>query len=211
MPVPHPPRTPSLVPRYRKGEVWTVVDDPQRPPVGVEIWPNRPALIVSTHQINDRSGFVCIVYLSSSPNKRTSPTHVEIPSIEGRSTTMALCEQVHTVDTSRLVRRLGSIPPHHLKDIDAAIAFTLSLGRNPDTYGLFKKWESYVKEYGIDLKAEINALVSRTTDERVEALRRALDLMTTQRDAYRELADTQGALPEALAEVTRTTNAEDRP
>ena len=182
-----------------------VVEDPARPPVGTEIWSNRPALVVSAPQINDRAGFVCVVYLSRSNNKRVSPTHIEVPSTDCPEMSMALCEQVHTVDASRLVRRLGSVPSEYIGEVDAAIAFALSLRRNPDTYGLFKKWEAHIKLHGLDMQSAVEALMGRTSDERVEALQRALELMTTQRDAYRELAKTQGALPEAMADVARTT------
>lgn len=205
-PLPGPPSNGSLGPTYRKGEVWLVVEDPEHPATGTEIWSNRPALIVSANQINDRSGFACVVYLSKSPNKRSTPTHVQIDSHDGNGTTMALCEQVHTVDASRLRRRLGRVDMSAIKEVDAAIAFALSLGRNPDTYGLFKKWENHIKTYGIDLAKEIEALSMRTTDQRVEALQRALELTGDQRDAYRELARTAGALPEAMAAVVTVTH-----
>lgn len=204
-PVPRPPRFanhPKAVTRYRKGDVWLVVSDPDRPPVGTEIWPNRPALVVSADTLNDHSGFVCVVYLSQSPNKRSSPTHVQVPSHDRNGTSMALCEQVHTVDTSRLVRHLGSIPFDHVKEVDKALAFALSLGRNPDGNGLFKKWEEYIKVHGIDMRAEIEALAGATTDQRVEALQRALALMTDQRDAYKVLVETRDDLPGAMSEVT---------
>lgn len=200
-PVPRPPQQNALATRYRKGEIWMVASDPECPPVGTEIWSDRPAVVVSADRINDRSGFACVVYLTRSARKRTTPTHVTIPSPDAPGTTMALCEQVHTVDASRLRRRMGAVPAEAVREIDAAIAFALSLGRNPDTYGLFKKWEAHVKVHGADLRAEVEALTRRTSDERVEALQRALTLMTEQRDSYQRLAETQGALPQALAEV----------
>lgn len=206
-PTPGPPKG-GLAPNYRKGQIWMVCQDEDHPPVGTEIWANRPAVIVSANQINDRSGFASVVFLSRSPNKRSSPTHIEVTSPDG-GTTMALCEQVHTVDCSRLTRHLGSVTVPQIREIDAGIAFTLSLGRNPDTYGLFKKWESHIKLHGVDLRAEIEALTGQTTDERVEALQRALELMTTQRDAYRRLSETQGALPEAMAVVAEAIGHQD--
>lgn len=199
-PTPRPPAE-QVAPNYRKGQVWMVAHDPERPAVGTEIWANRPGVIVSANQINDRSGFVTVVYLSSSTNKRTGPMHVPLPSPDGRGTTMALCEQLHTVDVSRLGRRLGKVDVAGIRSIDAAIAFSLSMGRNPDTFGLMKKWESHIKVHGIDMRAEIEALSKETSDERVAALLRALTLVTDQCNAYRQLLDTQGELPSALAQV----------
>lgn len=202
-PRPKPTRA-SKVSKQRtphRGEIWMVVADPEQPSVGTEIWSNRPGLIVSNNVINERSGFAQIVYLSSSARKRTGPTHVPVPSPDRPGNTMALCEQVHTVDSSRLVRRMGAVGKAKMADIDAALSLTLSIDRDPDRYGLFRKWERYIDEHGVDIAEEIRALSGQTADERVAALTTAIELLTRQRDSWREIAETTQELPEAMKSI----------
>lgn len=181
-----------------------VVADPTAPAVGTEIWSDRPAVVVSNNVLNSRAGFAQIVYLSTSPRKRTGPTHVSIPSPDRPGNTMALCEQVHTVDASRLVHALGQASDESMAQIDAALALSLSIGRDPDRYALFHKWENHIKETGVDLAEEVRSLSGKTADERVTALTSAVELLTRQRDSWREIAETTRKLPEAMKHIAET-------
>lgn len=203
-PTPRPPaRRPikqtSL--RYQRGDIWFVVEDPDKMSVGTEIWPNRPGLIVSNNISANRSGFVQVVYLTTSANKRSTPTHIPVGNpLDPDKMSMALCEQIHTVDVSRLSRRLGSIDPRYLGEIDTGLVYALSIGHRDD-YALFKKWESHIKEHGIDLSQEIQALSSLTTDARVESLTRALTIVASERDSLRQILESREQLPSVLAEL----------
>lgn len=192
--------------RYRRGDIWLVAEDPLNPPVGTELWSNRPAIIVSNHVTGSHCGFVTVVYLTTSATKRSGPVHIMVPApMTGRNQTqdeaMALCEQIHTVDVSRLRKPLGTLSRDRMREIDQAIALTLSIGRNPDSYGLFQKWEQYIKVHGMDLAAEIQALAGHTTDQRVEALTRALQLVSAERDSYKRLYETGQEMPAALDRI----------
>ena len=189
--------------RYQRGDIWLVAEDPLRPPVGTELWSNRPAIIVSNNVTGNRSGFVQIVYLTTSARKRSGPTHIMVPApMTGRNQpqgeAMALCEQIHTVDVSRLRKPLGTLSRNRMHEIDQAIALTLSIGRNPDSTAVFKKWEQYIQVHGIDMAAEIEALAGHTTDQRVQALSRALALVSAERDSYKRLYETGQEMPGAL-------------
>lgn len=179
-----------------------VIADPSSPAIGNELWSNRPAVIVSNNVLNARSGVAQIVYLSTATRKRSGPTHVELPAIDGSGgTAMALCEQVHTVDASRLTRRLGLVPEDRIRDIDAALALAMSIGRNPNTHGLFRKWEEHVKLNGIDIATEIHALAGMTADQRVESLTRALSIVAAERDAFQALYEANCSRASALRDV----------
>jgi mRNA interferase MazF len=191
--------TPEL--RHRRAEIWLVAADLSKPAVGTEIWSDRPAVIVSNNVLNARSGFAQVVYLSTSARKRTGPTHVQLPAPDGKGEAMALCEQVHTVDASRLRHKMGAVPEDRIRDLDAALALSLSIGRNPDTHSAFRKWEEHVKLYGIDMAEEIRALSGETTDQRVQALTLALELVTIERDSYRNLFETSQVRPAAMRGV----------
>lgn len=188
---------------YQRGSIWLVAEDPLRPPVGTELWSNRPGIIVSNNVTGNRSGFVQVVYLTTSTRKRSGPTHVMVPApMTGRGQTpdevMALCEQIHTVDVSRLRKPLGELSRNRMQEIDQALALTLSIGRNPDSHSLFRKWEQYIHVHGIDMAGEIQALAGHTVDQRVEALSRALALVSAERDSYKRLYETGQEMPAAL-------------
>lgn len=198
--------------RYRRGDIWMVLADPSQPAVGNELWSNRPAVIVSNNVLNARSGIAQVVYLSTAARKRSGPTHVELPAIDGSGgTAMALCEQIHTVDASRLQRKLGHVSEEHVRELDAAMALSLSIGRNPNSYGLFRKWEEHVKLHGIDIAEEINALSGLTTDQRVESLTRALKLVAAERDAFQTLFESMPARAGALGDVSAALAGEHSP
>ena len=81
----------------RRGEIYWV-DIPNA--IGHELMKDRPAIIVSCDALNDNSPVVQVVYCSASPKKEL-PEHITIRSTEQIST--ALCENVYTVDKSRVV------------------------------------------------------------------------------------------------------------
>lgn len=185
---------------HRKGEIYRVVSNPDHPPVGNELWADRPAVVLSADRFNDRGGFAMIAYTTTSTNKRSSPSHVPIIGHDG-SRALVLCEQVTTVDASRLVKRLGQVSLPELREIEAGVTFAMALGRNPDTYGLFRKWESHIKAGEVNLAEEIAALSGKTADERVRALTKALELTAQQRDAYAQLLSTSEQMPRSLEAV----------
>ena len=85
----------------RRGEIYWV-DIPNA--IGHELMKDRPVIIVSCDALNDNSPVVQVVYCSASPKKEL-PEHITIRSTEQIST--ALCENVYTVDKSRVGRYVG--------------------------------------------------------------------------------------------------------
>lgn len=205
-PRPLKPITPSI---YHRGEIWFVEESPDKEPTGTEMWANRPAIIVSNNISNARSGFVQVIYMTTSTNKRTGPTHVDLgtPLRDGRQT-MAMCEQIHTVDTSRLVKKLARLNDEQMLDISAGIAFSLNLDKaNIGAY--FRKWENHIKTHGIDMAEEIAALSAKTADQRVEVLTKALRLTTKQLSAYRLLEQTDDEVQDVLAKVSEVLDSQE--
>lgn len=77
----------------KRGDIWYIDYEKSN---GSEQHGLRPAIIVSNDIGNNHSPVVEVVWLTTA-NKKPLPTHVKI----GYST--ALCEQIHTVDKTRLV------------------------------------------------------------------------------------------------------------
>lgn len=84
---------------------------------------HRPALVVSLDVRNRLANDVMVVPLTRT--HRPAPTHVELPAGEGglKTTSMAKCEQVTTLDTSFLIRGpfAGTVHPALLREIEKAI------------------------------------------------------------------------------------------
>ena len=94
--------------------------------VGSEQHAGRPAIIVSNPVCNEHSPVVEVVFLTCQ-RKKPMPTHVRIESVGRRST--ALCEQITSVDVSRIGDYKGHVTDDEMREIDTALM--CSLGLNP--------------------------------------------------------------------------------
>jgi mRNA interferase MazF len=113
-----------------RGEIWQVDLDPVR---GSEANKQRPAVIVSNDRANAAAtrlgrGVVTVVPVTSSTDK-IYPFQVLLSAatsglaIESR----AQAEQVRSVATQRLLRRIGRVSPAEMSDIDDALRLHLAL------------------------------------------------------------------------------------
>ena len=108
----------------RRGDVVVTNLDPS---VGVEIRKTRPVIVVSNDSINKFSQLVVVVPLTKN-TAHLSPSHAVVPKGVARLTfaSKAVTEQVKAVDKRRLIRRLGSLPPAHLAQVERALKNTLA-------------------------------------------------------------------------------------
>ena len=83
----------------------------------------RPALVVSNNKANKHSPVVTVIPLSARVwKKKYLPTHVQIPKGSGlNKPSMALAEQVETLDKTRLGERIGEVLDHHLRNGDYVV------------------------------------------------------------------------------------------
>src|SRR5712671_7672272 len=104
----------SAPPSPRRGEIWDVNWSPGR---GAEQQGTRPALIIQNDRGNASSTYPLTIVASMSRTERELPLHVRIaPSEENGLTyfTDVKCEQLMTIEKSRLIRRRGNITPEDL-------------------------------------------------------------------------------------------------
>ena len=137
----------SLPVTPKRGDLFYIIENPNQPPIGKEIWSNRVGLIVSSDTLNKHSGFVEIVYVTTSAQKqkKLSPTHIAIQS--GKKQATAMCEQIHTVDNSRLKNKIGHVPEEQMQEINEGLLFGLCINSGLNPQGIFHKWESYINAY----------------------------------------------------------------
>jgi mRNA interferase MazF len=108
----------------RRGDVVVASLDPT---IGVEIQKTRPVIVVSNDSINQFSQLVVVVPLTKNV-AHLSPSHAVIPKGVARLTfaSKAVTEQVKAVDKRRLVKRLGSLSPGLLAQVERALKNTLA-------------------------------------------------------------------------------------
>ena len=109
-----------------RGEIFYIMKDGAQ--VGSEIYHGRPAILVSNDFLNATASVVEVVFLTTQP-KKDMGTHVRITSM-GR-TSIALCEQITTVAVERLGNYIATASDKEMREIDDAIAQSLSLSQTP--------------------------------------------------------------------------------
>jgi mRNA interferase MazF len=119
---------PPLMPQIpRRGEIWDVNWSPGR---GAEQKGTRPALIIQNDRGNTSLSYPLTIVASMSRTEREIPLHVRIaPSEENGLTdfTDVKCEQIMTIEKTRLIRRRGIITGEELNKVDVALKLSLDL------------------------------------------------------------------------------------
>ena len=110
----------------RRGDVYLVSFDPT---VGAEIRKTRPALVIQNDVANRRSPVTIVAAITSQFEKPLYPTEVLIEVPEGglRIQSVVLLNQIRSIDTQRLVSRLGRLRTETMELIDRALAISLGL------------------------------------------------------------------------------------
>ncbi|OGB94486.1 MAG: hypothetical protein A3G35_04615 [candidate division NC10 bacterium RIFCSPLOWO2_12_FULL_66_18] len=108
----------------RRGDVVLANLDPT---IGVEIKKTRPVIVLSNDSINQLSQLVVVVPLTKNV-AHLSPSHALIPKGIARLSfaSKVVTEQIKAVDKRRLVKRLGSLPPGLLAEVERALKNTLA-------------------------------------------------------------------------------------
>ena len=109
----------------RRGDVYLVSFDPT---VGAEIKKTRPALVVQNDVANRGSPITIVAAITSQFDLPLYPTEVLIDVPEGGLAvqSVVLLNQIRSIDTQRLARRLGRLRTETMERIDRAL--TISLG-----------------------------------------------------------------------------------
>lgn len=198
----------------RQGDVWFVeaAPVPGGGSIGNEMWSGRPGVVVSNDTINKRSGVVQIVYLTSSKRRHTNVTHV--PVCANNQQSIAVCNQVTNIDTSRLTNYIGHITGYELQEIQNGIAFTLGLGGAKPGAALHK-WEQQLDAHNIDLyEQELSLNDNVEPDVRVEGLKETVLRITKERDALRAAItanEQNAAMYQKLKEIFNTSDSHQIP
>lgn len=91
---------------------------------GSEQTAGRPAIIVSNNTGNHYSNVVEVVYLTTQC-KADMPTHISISS--ARKPSIALCEEIVSVDKQRLGKYIGTITSEEMQQVNQAMMISLGI------------------------------------------------------------------------------------
>jgi len=109
-----------------KGDVVYVNLEPIR---GSETGKIRPCLVIQNNALNSASPTTIVLVITSRNRfKKKYPSHVWINKSESGLTkdSTIQCEQIRTIDKSRIINKIGSIDNNYLKKVEEAIKITLS-------------------------------------------------------------------------------------
>ena len=97
------------------------------PAYGSEQGGLRPVLIVQNDVGNRHAPTTIIAPLTSRLTKKPLPTHVEFTTTYLKDTSVALLEQIRTIDKSRLKQRVGWVSAEVMTEVDRALKISLGL------------------------------------------------------------------------------------
>lgn len=113
-----------------RGDIYLANLNPYK---GSEQGGKRPVIIIQNDVGNHYSPTVIVTAVTSRFfKKRALPTHVPLDNEELEKNSLALLEQIRTIDKSRLIRKIGRVPEETMKEIDRAIFVSLALGHMVD-------------------------------------------------------------------------------
>ena len=117
----------SVIPK--RGEIYLVNFDPS---IGAEIKKTRPALILQNDIANRYSSVTIVAAITSFSDKdgKMYSTEVFIGDSEGGldNDSVALLNQIRTIDKQRLVKKLGVLKDKTMAQIDKAVQISLDFG-----------------------------------------------------------------------------------
>ena len=108
----------------RRGDVFYANLDPAR---GSEQGGRRPVVVIQNDTGNKHSA-TTIVAAVTSRGKRNLPTHALLPPMPGlANSSVALLEQVRTLDKHRLREKMGRLDPDSMNRVDQALSISFGL------------------------------------------------------------------------------------
>ncbi len=111
----------------RRGDIWLVALGAGR---AGEPGKTRPAIVVSVDELSTGAPGELIVVVPVSSSLAPSALRIEIEPAAGiERASRAVCRAVRAVVRSRLVRRIGSITPANMEQVETALTLILGLER----------------------------------------------------------------------------------
>lgn len=102
------------------------------PIVGSEQGGERPVLIIQNNIGNKHSPTVVVVPITSRLYKTNLPTHVKLSSPQLPKNSIALLEQIRTIDKRQLSEYIGKVSSEEMEMIESALLLSVGMDRRED-------------------------------------------------------------------------------
>jgi mRNA interferase MazF len=97
------------------------------PAVGSEQDGRRPVLVLQNDRGNKHSPMTVVAAITGKPKKRL-PTHYMLPALRGLAIpSVVLCEQIRTIDKSRLQTYIGTLDEITMMRIDRCLSVSMGI------------------------------------------------------------------------------------
>lgn len=111
--------------KIRRGDIFYANLDPV---IGSEQGGERPVLIIQNDKGNQHSPTVIVAAVTSRVNKKKSlPTHIHIECAALAKDSIALLEQIRTIDKQRLTEYVGRASSESMERIDKSFLFSVGV------------------------------------------------------------------------------------
>lgn len=110
--------------KYKRGEIYYA---DLSPVVGSEQGGYRPVLILQNNKGNKYSSTVIVASITSRLSKHRLPTHVDMSSIRLKKHSIALLEQLRTIDKARMKEYIGKATKAEMKEIEVALLISVGI------------------------------------------------------------------------------------
>lgn len=118
--------------RIYRGDIYLANLNPYK---GSEQGGKRPVIIIQNDVGNRYSPTVIVTAVTSRFfKKRALPTHVSLDNEELEKNSLALLEQIRTIDKLRLIRKIGRVLEEKMKEIGEAIHVSLDLNNEDEQH-----------------------------------------------------------------------------
>lgn len=112
--------------KIKRGDLVFVNFDPI---VGSEQGGPRPSVVLQNDVGNKHAPTIIIAPITSKTKKSGLPTHVKLTSKCLERNSVALLEQIKTIDKSRIEAYIGTLSEEEMKMIEKALRISLGMGR----------------------------------------------------------------------------------
>lgn len=105
-----------------RGDIYLIQLDPT---IGREIQKTRPCLIISNNTQNQYADVICVAPITSQPQKqdRDFEVRIQLEGKEGR----VLLNQSRAIDKARLLKKMDTLSPAKMKEVNQAIKVVFGL------------------------------------------------------------------------------------
>ena len=108
----------------KRGEIWLTNFDPG---FGTELRKNRPALIISSNEVNKHHPRVIVLPISTKRYSGLSVIRIASKESGLDKESVILPAEIRAVDKIRLTRKLGRISKNKIREVEEAIKLVIGL------------------------------------------------------------------------------------